>query len=152
MLQPGIRRNLLIGALGLVSAATSASALPAGGAGGDTIHVAMSTGEPVTGVEREMPVAWNVDDRAGVGEFTEMALSDNGVQPGLPEGSAFMSLVVLSPIVETQSEEKVPEPVTLVLVGTGLIAIASSSRRKKPRWKFSRVSAARIRYWLAREV
>ena len=151
MLQPRTQRNLLIGVLWLAIVATSASAIPAVSAGFDTNQVAMPTAGFSVAIDRGISSELTAEELAATGEFTQAVMGDNRLRTELSEGSAFLSEVVVAPVDQTPSEGKVPEPATLVLLGSGLIAVASASRRKRPWWKFGRVSAARIRYRLAQE-
>jgi PEP-CTERM motif len=45
---------------------------------------------------------------------------------------------------ETPPGNKVPEPASLMLVGTGLLAVARVSRMKKPRWRYAGSASSAI--------
>ena len=79
-------------------------------------------------VEQEVP-SWILTSVDAKGEFTDTLLSRNDSAEDVPDGAVFLEAVVLPPN-QARSEARVPEPTTLVLLGTGLMGIAKISRSK----------------------
>ena len=129
----------------MASITAPTNALPAAESAVNPSSVTMVAGEFSTGDEQRISSYLDKDEGAGAGEFTEAMLGDDRAQSGLPVGSDLLSEAARAPVDETPSGEKIPEPTTLVLVGTGLIAVACASRRKWPRWKFGRAGVAQTR-------
>jgi hypothetical protein len=74
--------------------------------------------------------------------FTSSVIGDNraGVDH-TREDTGFFETAAALPPEQARSGARVPEPATLIFVGTGLIGIATVTRRLKPNWKFRTVTA-----------
>jgi len=139
-------RSVLIGVLWLASIATRASATAAISPASDESRVAVVSGEFFA----DVPAAWAVNEFSGAREFTEAAVGEDRLRTKFPGGSGSVAELAPLPLAETPSDGRVPEPTTLALVGTGLIAIASAARRKRSGRRFGPVKPA-IRYCVEQE-
>jgi len=137
---------VLIGVLWLASIATRASASAAISPASDERRGAVVSGEFFA----DVPVAWAVNEFSGTREFTEAVVGEDRLRTKFPEGSGPVAELASLPPAETPSDGRVPEPTTLVLVGTGLIAITSAARRKRSGRRFGPVKPA-IRYCVEQE-
>jgi hypothetical protein len=83
-------------------------------------------------------VAWTMPVD-GDSEFTDRLFGETHPENSIQSGSQLIAEGTAPPA-ETRSEARVPEPSTLALLGSGMIAMARVARFK---WRF-RVKAARI--------
>lgn len=93
----------------------------------------------LTDAEREVP-KWTLASITEQNAFTSTVLGDNRGRGQTSDGDAFFEAAAVVPPDQPPSEARVPEPATLIFVGTGLIGIAKASRKKRPEWKFRNVT------------
>ena len=138
MLHPLTPRSLLIGVLWLASIATQASATAVISATGDEKRIATPSGE----FQIDVASSWAAN------EFTETILGEDRVRSEFPEELSSLAEIDVSPPDETRREARVPEPATLALVGSSLIALANAARRKSRKRPLQRLGRVRseIRY------
>jgi PEP-CTERM motif len=86
-----------------------------------------------------------VDDNP---EFTGRLLGDSRADNSAPNEYLYVSEGTAPPAPETPSEARVPEPTTLALLGSGMIAMARAMRRK---WSFRRTNACPLGRTLSEE-
>jgi len=73
--------------------------------------------------------------------FTERLLGDDRAGSSAPNENIYVAEGTAPPAPETPSEARVPEPTTLALLVSGMIAMARAARRK---WSLHRTHARRI--------
>jgi hypothetical protein len=73
--------------------------------------------------------------------FTQIELNELSGQMDVSADASLLGDLTSQPPDDAPTGTRVPEPATLVFVGTGLIAISRASRMKQPRWNFQRRNA-----------
>ena len=121
------RSCLMIVAFSALGLALPLSATTATSAPSDARASMLLPTNVLADVEQEVP-SWILTSVDAKGEFTDTLLSRNDSVEDVPDGAVFLEAVVLPP--NQAREARVPEPTTLVLLGTGLIGIAKICRSK----------------------
>jgi hypothetical protein len=97
----------------------------------------------IDGSARIMPAEamWTAAAQSEDSGFTQIETNELPAQTGLPADTNSLADLTSQPPDDAPTGTRVPEPATLVFVGTGLIAISRASRMKPPGWNFFRRSA-----------
>ena len=106
--------------------------------------------EAVANGEREIST-WTDAGFTKPNVFTNRMLGDNRGEREFADQAAFLQALAAVARDQDQSPARVPAPLTLAFVGTGLIGIAKFARRRKPEWTFRHVRM-RIKATAAQEV
>ena len=124
-----LRRWLTIIAFSLSGFAAPLHATLAASVQNDANALILPSGNAFAKVESEVP-AWALTNIVPSNAFTDTLLSDERVAARAVTGAELSEAATLLSPDQGRSEARVPEPGTLIFVGTGLIALAKVSRSK----------------------
>ncbi len=91
---------------------------------------------------------WTITSLDGGSGFTERLLGDSAADHSAPTQYVYVAEGTAPSVPETPSGARVPEPTTLALLGSGMIAMARAMRRK---WSFRRTNASPLGRTLSEE-